>query len=447
MNRLTKFRQYLSLYVFLTGLGYFVGILPTNIMGQQKHLKKISTVVLNGSVNSVKFGSETKGVKNTANMIITTDEEILFYGENGNIISRRSHKSPYDVEYSKQGKYVGLTEILQEPEKVRNGLYIFYLIDNQSRVLWEKTGEIEYEADEYGGKGPGRVFISDKDGISIVFHRPWVFDMYDSTGKLFKTVKLLEGKRSQIMAVGSSYCDWSEDGNYFAVSSQEQGSSPGKKLTTRIPVRGPMKGKKIISPARAPKSGNPWVFLFDRFGNEIWHRRIPDYQGTGISVSPKGKFVVATGITRTLTEFDRHIYIFDRAGKEIKTLNMAFHGQAFSEDGKFVLLYGGKTAKFIELSTGSLLWQRKFLEFMFSCSVSNNGNRIVVATRNYKKDNSEPKVSIFNQRGEVVLTEAFVNEKWRKYYGRKTDRIKLSSDGKRLVVFFKNKIANFKIED
>jgi len=447
MNRLTKFRQCLLFYIFLTGLACFVGVLPANILGQQKHLKKILAKAFKRSVNKerfdkIKFGIETKGVRTVTNLIVTTDEEILFYGENGNIISRRSHKVPFSVVYSKQGKYLVLEETLREAEKgVKNGIHALRLINNQNRIVWEKTEEFGYE-DETGS---GMPLVSDKDGTSIRFRTPWIFEMYNSTGQLFKTVKLMEGKSSQINAFGY-YCDWSEDGNYFAVLTQEKGASHGAKKQFRIPLRGPRKGERIEIPAYPPSSGNPWVFLFDRFGNEIWHRRIPEYSANGIVVSPDGKYVIANGMTNTLTEYKFGLHIFDREGNEINSFQEG-HKCAFSKDGNFVVLSDRSNVLFVELKQGNILWKKKFDKYPFSCSVSANGNRIAVLKANLKRyDCLDPELSVYNHNGEKILEHVFTDNTCRIVAGD-TDRLKISDDGNVVVILFKDKMASFRISD
>jgi len=451
MNKQTKFRKYFLFAMFLIGLGCFNAILPSNIFGQQKHLKKVSTKVFGRPVGKVRFGIETKENNTIANTIEVTEDEILFYGVNGDIIARRDHKSPYMIDFSRQGKYLAITEFLSEPEKGgKNGIFVFRLIDNKNRVLWERTKEYGYDYYD-GGYGPRSAYISDKNATCIMFQTPWVFEMYDSTGQLIKTVKMLEDKKGPTMFIAHD-CVWSEDGNFFAIITHEQMSSIGSKPTTRTIKKGD-KVEEVQLPGYPPRSGNPWVFLFDHDGNEIWRRRIPNYIGSHIWISPKGGFVIATGYTRTMKDYEtrrpfkNNTYIFNRDGKMIKTFDRSFKCKTFSDDDQFAFLYGGNTALLFEFSTGKIIWEKSFVESVFSCSISKNGEKFAVATRDYKGDNALPQISIFDKKGVPIIENVLLNGKYLKSYGRNRDILKLSSDGKQLSILLEGQIVSYRIED
>ncbi len=169
---LIKFREYLLFFLLLIVLSYWS--FPQNASGQRKSLKKIPgkmVILKKQENNNVKFGIKTED-HTAVNAIEVTEDEILFYAENGEIIARRAHKSPYILDFSRQGKYLAITEFLSEPEKGgKNGIYVLRLLDNKNRILWEKTGEYGYDYYD-GGEGPRSVRISDKNATCIMFKTP-----------------------------------------------------------------------------------------------------------------------------------------------------------------------------------------------------------------------------------------------------------------------------------
>lgn len=444
---ITKIISKLACMVFLISLlipvtvGCFIGFFTTEIFSKEKQLKKSSEKIFNSTVVSAKFGIEAKGDKAAA-VILEIEEKILFCRENGEVISFRSHKIPYLLRYSKQGKYIGLAEILQEPEKgINNGRYIFHCIDNKNQVLWEMTGEVEYGE----GAGPKRPFISDKNGTTIMFQTPWVFDMYDPSGYRFKTVKVFEGKQSQLLSVGW-YCGWSKDGNYFVICIQEKAASHGSKKQTRVPLKDAKKGEKIEIPAYSPESGNPWVILFDNSGDEIWRRSIPEYTATGVNISPDGRYIIAYGMTNTISEYKFGAHIFNREGKEIKSFRKGSKC-TFSNNGKFGVLYDRTNVLFIDLYQSDILWEKKFDKYPFSCSISENGKRVAVLSANLQRNECmEPEISIFNHKGDKIVKQIFPNETCRIGSGD-SDHVKMSLDGKQIILLFKDKITSFHIKN
>ena len=424
----------------------YIFLFPKNMYSQQTELVTQSTINFSQEIEKVKFCSSIDDDL-AYNLIVATKEEIQFYDANSQIIARREYNPPYLLNFSVQGKYIGLSEIIRKPDKgIEKGLYISKLIDQNNNVIWEKTGEIAFDYAEYGGEGPRTAYISDKDGTCIMFQTPWIFDMYDPVGNLVKTVKLLDGSIDQILSI-NRYVDWSKDGNYFAIIVQANSASPGGRAYQRTYARGKNKGKTVEVPARPPRSGNPWIFLFNHSGEELWRKTIPDHQGLGITISPRGRYVIATGLTRNLNEHKSNTYVFTRDGDEITSIPAILNEHEYSDDERYVLLYGAKTIKLLDLSSGNEVWEKKFSDFVFSCSISDNGDVIAVVTRDYqKRDNAVPNLNVINNDGNAILTHEFINEKFKKHYREGGDSIMLTGDGRFVNFLFSDKIATYHIE-
>ena len=90
---------------------------------------------------------------------------------------------------------------------------------------------------------------------------------------------------------------------------------------------------------------------------------------------------------------------------------------------------------------------KEFSEFVFSCSISDNGDVIAVVTRDYqKRDNAVPNLNIFNNNGNGIYAHGFINQKFSNSY-RSGDRIMLTGDGKLLKILFSDRIVSYQIEN
>lgn len=378
-----------------------------------------------------------------SNAIVVTEKKILFYDQRGNLFAEREYLHPIGVTFSKQGRYLGVIERIRLPEKGRLGEFELQILDCNNNLLWKKKGDWEYE----GPRGPKTLFISDKDGRLITFEDAWTFNIYDNKGNLVKKVKLFEGKPNWLLGIRGEFSD---DGEYFVTASQERPASPGReKPLVKIPLRGPLKGQKIVSPPYLPRNGNPWVFLFDCQGNELWRRPLPESETETVGISPHGRYVLVGGYTRKYSNVvSMRVFLFDKEGQKKGEYDLSFHSYSFSGDEKYLVLCNEEKIKFIKPITGKILWEKRMKKRIISPSVSNNGRLLIISGIHTpgEEDFKNPEIIVFDRYGRELLKKKFPDERVKFKYG-KFDQGQISSDGRSIISIFKGVIFKLRIEE
>ena len=287
---------------------------------------------------------------------------------------------------SRVGKYLGLMSISEEAkEKVDDR--IFHL------QIFSTTGEKLYEikrTQHYDDSIPS-VAISDEDG-SVVLGKNTVGNawFYHRTGSLNLEIDLFDDDSYGLERV--LQMDFTKDGRNLVILASKRGASPI--------------GSGVPNP-----SGEPYLFLFELDGSELWRRPLAEFNAGQTVIAPNGQYIVASSYT---TDFRGNIkkrtFIFDHRGKEIKSLDLLFRMADFSPDSKYLLLAERTLAKVVELASRKVLWSYNISRkqgMIVAVALSNNQEySVLLLAKNVFKEGAfiftHPQLVVLNRSGKIM---------------------------------------------
>ena len=256
--------------------------------------------------------------------------EVRFLNPSGEVEARLTFR-PSKVYISPNGKYVGVeTFIPREDEPMWPKESYFRLYNDKGELLWQMERALGGPDEEY------YVLISNKGVTAVLRPEYGGIDFYDIHGNC-KTIIPFED------ALGWGLRDyegvWNLSGTRLIVG------------VTKHRIRS--------------KSPEPWLILYDEYGNELWRRPVEGRYIRKIAVSPSGHYIIASIGGGKVGEkvYPDWVYVVNHKNNVINKIqapSRRFTRVVFSPDeSRFAMFIPGNRLYMVESMTGEILWTMK----------------------------------------------------------------------------------------
>lgn len=344
--------------LFLVGVYEFVFVKASE---KEVTFEKVHEESYDALIRDIAFGFVVKDGEEQiyCKAIVLEDKEVQILDENGRVVFR---KPLVYREYIESDKFRGSTAILSKRGNFvaihdyigKSGDPIDYFVEEEYTICNDKGEEI------YRIKGPvegtgmqDRLLISDKDGSAVGTRIEYgALDFYRPNGEV-KTVSLF-GELGWGRRMG--YVAFSGDGEYLGVLVREVAEPSGGKPSLKADIS---------------------VMLFDNSGNELWRRKVSEYQLDifqleKIAISEHGEFLFFKAFTsegetapmkgehRDLTSVTLSLYDWEGNDMSFKDTSLfCFESFCFSRQSDFVALGGRNLIRLMRTRDGSIVFEKE----------------------------------------------------------------------------------------
>ncbi|MFQ5706454.1 MAG: hypothetical protein ACE5HO_03345 [bacterium] len=319
--------------------------------------------------------------------------------------------------FSEHGRQFAVVS-LRQTEKAGNGDK-FLRLELYDSATTEKLYSLNQK--QYFDDSLPVVVVSNQKGLVILGRNSTgTLRFYGQHGVLNKEVTLFPGAAYDLER--SLYLDLSEDGTLLAVGASKRGGAPW--------------GAEAPNP-----SGEPYLFLFTPFGEQLWSAPLPGFNTAATAISAHGEVIVANCYTVDQQgQVNKQSLLFSQDGKRTGSFDLLFKYAAFSPDAKYVLLAENNAATLVQSASGQIVWTERLPRsqgMIAAIGLSNAGEyaALLMAKNQFQQGVflfTKPRVKVVDRAGQLQQEIDLEGESFEKPV------LELSADHRHLVVGFGN---------
>ncbi len=379
------------LFVYVVFLLVFSANLQAE-RGTNKHvvkpIKQVPDEVLRWSVFSV-------NPQNDQLRILSLGKQKLLIQQGSTIKSMELPPHFYQLTTAPHGFYFALSQILPANKEQKVSQLFIAVYQDVDQLLFK----IQYPL-QYSESIPSIILL---DNGNLILAEPVVgqLQFYASSGEMIQQIELFKDATynlERVLMVAPAAIEF----NRIAVLASKGAAAP---LDADLPL----------------PSSQPYLFLFDLKGNELWRQALPEAAAAHVAIAPDAKhIIVGVYSAYRFKPMIKKTLLLNNDGSILNTFPMLFRYASFAKESPIAVIADRFSLHQIDLQKGKILWQHHFLPktgMITAVSVNKDGQQTTVLTAlnrfaNHRFEFQQPQLHLFNQQGMIMDKIPFTNEKF-----------------------------------